>query len=85
MQQIYYHISAEILCTLYQKEPHYHSDLVYYPVQKVSNFIFSRKNPWQQVGKSDHIGEGDLHAHVWFFAASPGVSFSPTQLVCDVL
>jgi hypothetical protein len=30
------------------------------PVRKVSDFIFSQKN---QVGKSDHSGGRDLHAH----------------------
>jgi hypothetical protein len=28
---------------------------------------------------------GDLHAHTWFVATSPGVSFSPKQLVSEVL
>jgi hypothetical protein len=59
--------------------------IIYHPVQKVSDFIFSRKNQWWQVGKSDHSGGGDLHEHVWFVAASPGASFSPRQLVCEVL
>jgi hypothetical protein len=28
---------------------------------------------------------GDLHVHAWFFAAPPSASFSPRQLVCEVL
>jgi hypothetical protein len=32
--------------------------LKYHPVQKVSDFIFSRKNQWRQVGKSDHSHGG---------------------------
>jgi hypothetical protein len=55
------------------------------PIQKVSDFIFSQKNQWRQVGKSDHSGGGDLYAHVWFVVALPSVSFSPRQLVYEVL
>jgi hypothetical protein len=53
------------------------------PVQKVSDFIFPGKISDSRL--ANLITVVDLHAHVRFVAASPGASFSPRQLVCEVL
>jgi hypothetical protein len=57
---------------------------VYLPVQNVSDFIFSRKNQWRQVGKSDHSGGGTFMS-MRDLLRPPGASFSLIQLVCKGL